>query len=47
MKTQERGRMSNDAFAAALLVASIPAGVAGGVLGVWIARWTVAFLISH
>jgi hypothetical protein len=39
--------MTNDAFAAALLVASFPAGVAGGVLGVWIARWTVAFLISQ
>jgi hypothetical protein len=39
--------MTNDAFAAALVLASFPAGVAGGVLGVWIARWTVAFLISH
>jgi len=38
--------VTNDAFAAALLVASFPAGVAGGVLGVWIARWTVAFFIS-
>jgi hypothetical protein len=38
--------MSNDAFAAALLVASFPAGVAGGVLGVWIARWTLVFFIA-
>jgi hypothetical protein len=39
--------MTNDAFAAALVLASFPAGVAGGVLGVWIARWTLVFLISQ
>jgi hypothetical protein len=39
--------MTNDAFAAALVLAAIPAGMAGGVLGVWIARWTVGFLISQ
>jgi hypothetical protein len=34
--------MSNDAFATLLLVAAIPAGVAGGILGVWVARNLIA-----
>jgi len=30
--------VTNDAFCAMLLVASVPAGIAGGILGVWLAR---------
>lgn len=37
--------MSSDAFAAILAVASFPIGMAGGMLGVWIARWTIAALV--
>lgn len=37
--------MTNDAFAAVLVLAAIPAGMAGGVLGVWIARHTIAFFL--
>lgn len=31
--------MTNDAFAALLCIASFPAGMAGGIVGVWLARW--------
>jgi hypothetical protein len=37
--------MTNDAFAMLLLAAAFPAGIAGGMTGVWIARWTVVFLL--
>ena len=38
--------MSNDAFAAALVLAAIPAGVAGGMFGVWLLRTLMAALVS-
>jgi hypothetical protein len=38
--------MTDNAFAAALFLASFPAGVAGGVVGVWIARWAVILLLQ-
>jgi hypothetical protein len=38
--------MSNDAFAAALVLSAIPAGMAGGALGVWIFRWSVAWFFA-
>lgn len=38
--------MTSDAFAAALVICSFVAGVSGGVLGVWIARWTILTVIS-
>ena len=39
--------MSNDAFAAALLLAAIPAGMASGMFGVWLYRMIAASLLSH
>lgn len=38
--------MTNDAVAAALVLGSFVAGIGGGVLGVWIARWTILTVIS-
>jgi hypothetical protein len=39
--------MTNDFFAAALVLAAIPAGMAGGVCGVWLLRSLVAALIAN
>jgi hypothetical protein len=39
--------MNNDAFAAALVLAAIPVGMASGVFGVWLLRTLMAALINH
>ena len=39
--------MSNDAFAACVLLAAIPAGMASGMFGVWLYRVIVASLLAH
>jgi len=39
--------MTNDAFAAALVLAAIPTGMASGALGVWLLRTLMAALIAH
>ena len=39
--------MTNDAFAAALLLACIPAGIASAICGVWLYRVIVASLLAH
>jgi hypothetical protein len=38
--------MNNDAFAAALVLAAIPVGMASGVFGVWLVRWSVAWFLA-
>jgi hypothetical protein len=38
--------MSNDAFAAGLLIAAIPAGMASGAFGVWVFRWSVTWFLA-
>jgi hypothetical protein len=38
--------MTNDAFAAALLLTAIPAGMASGIFGVWLVRWSVAWFCA-
>jgi hypothetical protein len=39
--------MTNDAFAAALVLAAIPVGMASGAFGVWLLRTLMAALIAH
>ena len=39
--------MTNDAFAACVLLAAIPAGMASGMLGVWLYRTLIAALVAH
>ena len=39
--------MTNDAFAAALLLACIPTGIASAIGGVWLYRVIVASLLAH
>ena len=39
--------MSNNAFAAALVLACIPAGMASGMFGVWLYRTLIAALVAH
>lgn len=39
--------MTNNAFAAALVLAAIPAGVASAIGGVWLYRMIVASLVAH
>ena len=39
--------MTNNAFAAALVLAAIPAGMASGMFGVWLYRMIVASLLTH
>lgn len=39
--------MTNDAFAACVLLAAIPAGMASGMFGAWLYRVIVASLLSH
>jgi len=38
--------MTNDAFAAALVLAAIPVGMASGAFGVWLVRWSVAWFCA-
>jgi hypothetical protein len=38
--------MTNDAFAAALVLAAIPVGMAIGAFGVWLFRWSVAWFFT-
>jgi hypothetical protein len=40
-------RMTNDAFAAALVLAAIPTGMASAIGGVWLIRWLVTSLAVH
>jgi hypothetical protein len=37
--------MSNDAFAAALVIASIPVGMASGMFGVWLYRSLISLIV--
>jgi hypothetical protein len=37
--------MTNESFAAALLLAAIPAGMAGGMFGVWLYRSLISALM--
>jgi hypothetical protein len=39
--------MTNDAFAAALLLTAIPAGMASGIFGVWLFRSLMSALFAH
>ncbi len=39
--------MSNDAFAACVLLACIPAGMASGMFGVWLLRSLISALVAH
>ena len=39
--------MTNNAFAAALLLAAIPVGMASGMFGVWLFRSLMAALFAH
>ncbi len=39
--------MTTDTFAAALLLAAIPAGMAGGMFGVWLFRLLMSALFAH
>ena len=39
--------MTNDSFAAALVLAAIPAGMASGMFGVWLYRMVVASLLAQ
>jgi hypothetical protein len=39
--------MTNDAFAAALLLAAIPVGMASGMFGVWLYRTLISALVAH
>ncbi len=39
--------MNNDAFAAAIVLAAIPVGMASGAFGVWLLRTLMAALINH
>lgn len=39
--------MTNDAFAACVLLAAIPAGMASGMFGVWLYRTLLAALVAH
>jgi|688.fasta_scaffold425254_2 hypothetical protein len=38
--------MNNDAFAAALVLAAIPVGMASGAFGVWVFRWSVVWFLA-
>ncbi len=38
--------MTNNAFAAALVLAAIPIGIVGGAFGVWLFRWSVAWFLA-
>lgn len=38
--------MNNDAFAAILCIASFPAGMAGGIVGVWLVRSGVVWWMT-
>jgi hypothetical protein len=37
--------MTNDAFAAALVLAAIPAGMASGMFGVWLYRSLISLIV--
>ena len=37
--------MTNDAFAAALLLAAIPVGIASGMFGVWLYRSLISLIV--
>jgi len=39
--------LTNDAFAAALVLAAIPTGMASAIGGVWLYRVIVAALVAH
>lgn len=39
--------MTNNAFAAALVLAAIPTGMASGVFGVWLYRTLVAAILAR
>lgn len=38
--------MTNDAFAAALVLAAIPTGMASAIGGVWLVRWLFSALVA-
>ena len=39
--------MTPNAYAAALVLAAVPVGIASAVLGVWIVRMSVAWWVGH
>ena len=39
--------MTDNAYAAALVLAAIPAGMASGMFGVWLLRTMIAALVAH
>lgn len=38
--------MTDNAFAAALVIAAVPIGMASGVCGVWLVRWLVVWWVT-